>query len=145
MVVGEVEGEARRFWFCLETRNDLGDIILNVPRRPYPKGLAFEGSVVLDRVRRWTSPVRYEAKTFKGQLCDGRSGQLPSLRSFVWSGPAKEPTGRRQITKRIPGTVGELMLVRNACRCVRQKVSLFLFRGGGLEASGSSCLVVLCT
>lgn len=22
------EGEARRFWFCLETRNDLGDIIL---------------------------------------------------------------------------------------------------------------------
>lgn len=22
------EGEERRFWFCLETRNDLGDIIL---------------------------------------------------------------------------------------------------------------------
>lgn len=25
---GEDEGEARRFWFCLETRKDLGDIIL---------------------------------------------------------------------------------------------------------------------
>lgn len=97
MVGGEVEGEARRFWFCLETRNDLGDIIFNVPRRPYPKGLAVEGSVVLDRVQRWTSPVRYEAKTVKGQLCDGGPGQLPSLNS--WSGPAEEPTGRRQITK----------------------------------------------